>query len=115
MTQTEQTEAIKQASRDALEIQDGACNPRAIARALVKAIDASCDQGGSAIVGAGIGRGGIRTVRPFDLIADKADWLKFAYALNGPVCFIKTMSGALWRTEYDPFNGVSFAKRWKPE
>ena len=32
--------------RLAREIQEGACNPRAIARALVQVIDAKCDEGG---------------------------------------------------------------------
>lgn len=38
-------EELKKAAKDALEIVEGACNPRAIARALVKAIDAGCEQG----------------------------------------------------------------------
>lgn len=55
--QTEQTvtvtvsDAVKASNRDAVEIQQGACNPRALARALVKAVDAACDTGGSAKAG----------------------------------------------------------------
>lgn len=34
-------------ARNVLFIQEGACNPRAMARELVKAIDEACDQGGA--------------------------------------------------------------------
>ena len=34
-----------ESARDALAIQDGACNPRAMARSLVRMIDAACDEG----------------------------------------------------------------------
>ena len=37
----------RDSARDAHAIQEGACNPRAIARAIVRAVDEAADQGGS--------------------------------------------------------------------